>query len=339
MTARTLPDGQCVRHGRDAGVEVFRFVMAMLVILLHILPDATWSSSDPWGSPRWVVIADALCRCAVPFFFLISGYYFRAERGAVENSRRAIVRLLPIYVFWSVCYLVAAYVASGGRLGPWRWLRLLEGGGPAFHLWFLPALLFALITLSVSLALGGRRLAILVAATFALGGPILSDYHALLGIDSYPSHLNDIRRQLAAPAFVVIGYLLKTMPPIAIRTSLTLCAIAFAGLLAERTILILSVGNPALVNSDGLLGTFCFGTAVFLLARSLNDAHWVRPFARLGRISLAVFLCHLFLLWIVLAVIPPIPGRTLVCFVLIATGAIATALVLVRIPRLRRFTT
>jgi peptidoglycan/LPS O-acetylase OafA/YrhL len=65
----------------------------------------------------------------------------------------------------------------------------------------------------------------------------------------------------------------------------------------------------------------------------------VRPFASLGRISLAVFLCHLFLLWIVLAVIPPIPGRTLVCFVLIATGAIATALVLVRIPRLRRFTT
>ncbi|RYD23564.1 MAG: hypothetical protein EOP89_11935, partial [Lysobacteraceae bacterium] len=263
----------------------------------------------------------------------------RAERGAVENSRHAVGRLLPIYAFWSICYLVAAYCAFGGELGPWRWMRMLEGGGPAFHLWFLPALLFALITLSLSLKLGGRRLAVLVAATFALGGPILSDYHALLGIASYSSHLNDIRRQLAAPAFVVIGYLLKTMPPIATRTSLTLCAIAFAGLLAERYILIVSGGNAALVNSDGLLGTFCFGTGVFLLARSLNDADWIRPFAWLGRISLAVYLCHLFYLWIVLAVIPPIPMRTLVCFVLIAASTTATALVLVRIPQLRRFTT
>lgn len=323
---------------RDAGIELFRFVMAMLVILLHILPVTQPSASDPWGGPYWLAIADTLCRCAVPFFFILSGYYYRPDRSAVANLRRAWVRLTPIYLFWFVCYLGVAFVFPDRWPDPWRVIHLFDGG-PGFHLWFLPALIFALTALTVSLALGGPRLAVAVAALLAVGGPILLDYHALASVAPYSPHLSDIRRQLAAPAFVVIGYLLRAAPALGVRASLSLCLVTYAGLLAERHALIVGVGDRAIIYADGLIGTFCFGAAVFLLARSLNPVPGVSRAAGLGALGLPIYLSHIVFLWGWQRHVPAMPARTLVLFALIAGSATVSAMGLIRIGWLRRFTT
>lgn len=339
MTSRDADDQRPAARVRDPGIDLFRFLMAMLVILLHILPSTWPTPGNPWGSPRWAVVADAVCRAAVPFFFIASGYYFRVDRGVAANIRRAVTRLAPIYLFWMAIYLGVAVVFAPTHLpGRWQWLTVFDGE-PGFHLWFIPALIFALLTLTVTLALGGRGLAVAVALLFALAGPILGAYYPLLGIDRYPPLLLDLRRQLAAPAYVAIGYLLRTAPPVGVRTSVVLCVLALIAGTAERYLLFVVVGNHAVIDTDGLVLCFCFGAAVFLLARSLNGMALASRLAPLGRLSLAVYLCHIVFLWAWQAVLPAIPGRVPVLWMLIAGSATGTAAILVRIRWLRRFTT
>ena len=312
--------------------------MAMLVVALHTFPDTNPSLINLNGKSLGIIALDAVCRCAVPFFFITSGYYFRVERGVWTNVRRVVVRLTPIYLFWSICYLPPASFFD--RVPDhWRLLELFQGGGYAYHLWFLPALAFGIVTLTVTLAVGGLRFAVLTAAALALIGPLLFDYHPVFGVDQYSSHLADFGRQLAAPAYVIIGYLLKRAPAVSTRTCIALCLATLIGILVERYCLAVIIGNAAVKSGDGLIMTFCFGAAVFLLARSLDDAVWVRRFAWLGAISLAVYICHIFFMWIYQYYLPVMPGRRLVCFVLTAGSATLAAIGLVRIPLLRRLTT
>lgn len=187
--------------------------------------------------------------------------------------------------------------------------------------------------------IGGRYLAVTAAAVLAIVGPLLFDYHALLGIAQYPTPLADLRRQLAAPLFVVIGYLLQGTSPLSPKSSMLLCVLFFAALIAEQAVLRDILGNVAIANGDGLIATFLFGTAVFQLARSLNDTPAVTRFANLGAISLAIYICHMLFIWIVPGMIPAMPGRLIVLFAAIAAASTATAMVLIRIPGVRRVVT
>ncbi|RYE94595.1 MAG: hypothetical protein EOO77_43990 [Oxalobacteraceae bacterium] len=90
------------RPSRDGGIDAFRYAMALLVIGLHILPPVAVGPDRPLGLPGWAVAVDVLSRCAVPFFFITSGYYFRPDRGVWSNLQRTVVRIAPIYIVWYV---------------------------------------------------------------------------------------------------------------------------------------------------------------------------------------------------------------------------------------------
>lgn len=318
---------------REGAVDTFRFVMAMMVILLHLLP----SNSDlPWSMPLWAVVPDAICRSAVPYFFIVSGYYFRDTRSPSENIATIFKNLLPIYLFWSVVYLVI------GSLSPVHWafrpIMLLEGGY-GFHLWFLPALGFGIATLAICLSIGGVWLAAIIAVGLAVIGPIAFSYHPLIGMQDYPSALAHLQRQLAAPAFVLIGFLLRKAPQLDWKPCLMLAMLALASLVMERWFVGIYLHNRAAINADGLVFTFLLGTSVFLLARSLNQFRIVTRFAGWGAVSLAIYVSHLLYVWLFKAVIPMIPGRTPLMFLLTAICAVTTSVWLIRIPIIRDFCT
>ncbi|WP_277923640.1 acyltransferase [Sphingomonas sp. TREG-RG-20F-R18-01] len=323
---------------RDGGIELFRYVMALLVIGIHVLPPVAVNSAQPLGLPDWAVAMDVLCRCAVPFFFIASGYYFKPERGVVANLTRAIARIAPIYGAWYCLYLAVAAALPEKLPSHWRILALIDGG-PAFHLWFLPALLLGLIILTISLAAGGRVLAILVAMVLAAAGPALADYHALIGMDTYPAHLNDFKRQLGAPAFVVIGYLLKGTKVQRPSFAFVLCGLSLVAMFAERYSVTLVLGNRDVGNAESLLAVFPFGASVFNLARSLNGDGPLDRLSGLGRISLAVYLIHPLFIWMIRTHLDAGFGYYLYIAGIVAAGSTATAFVVVRVPWLRRLIT
>ncbi|WP_242137398.1 acyltransferase [Sphingomonas sp. TREG-RG-20F-R18-01] len=325
-------------HLRDRGIDAFRYAMALLVIGIHILPPVAVGPDRPLGLPGWAVVVDVICRCAVPFFFITSGYYFRPERGAFANLKRSVVRIAPIYVVWYLFFISAAVFVPGKLPGHWRIMTLVDGG-PAFHLWFLPALIFGLATLTLTLALGGRTLAIAVAALLAIGGPFLANYHSLVGMPHYSSHLNDFKRQLAAPAFVLMGYLFRGTRPTNLSIAAVLCAVAISAMFVERYFVIMVVGNKAIGNAESLLAVFAYGAAVFNLARCLNNSPAVQTLSWLGNASLGIYLIHVLFIWMFRQTVDTGPWQFIFLGTIVASISTVAAVLAIRAPLLRRFMT
>ena len=301
----------------------------MLVIVLHLLPN------NPlllWGMNAWQLTVDTVCRCAVPFFFITSGYYYRENKGFMSRLKAIFVQLSPIYLFWSILYFIITYFITNQVYV--RPLIILEGAG-GFHLWFLPGLMFGLAIFTIGLRIGGWRMAAFISLILAIAGPVLLNYHTIFGLFQYPHLLTEIWRQLAAPAFITIGFLIRKLPRITSRAAATLCFLSFWVMIIERYYLTFYLSSGHAPSGDSLVSIFLFGPSVFLLSLSLNNSTIVSRFSFLGSLSLSIYLCHLIYIWLATRFTPQMPYRTLVMFFVVAVCSTFTAAALVRIPYLR----
>lgn len=133
---------------RDPSIDRLRGLGAWCVVLIHATPFLA-SSIPLLSAAGWTLLV--LCQDAVPFFFVLSGYYL--ARRWKDQSRptppwRGTGRILSLYVPWFLVYL-AFDAARGLPIDPILVLRrfasLSDGTAPTtgFHLWFLPSLVYA----------------------------------------------------------------------------------------------------------------------------------------------------------------------------------------------------
>lgn len=184
---------------RNHTIDILRLAAAFAVICLH-----NFSGSGVWAGEQIV----ALCRFAVPLFFLFSGYF-----SAGFDRKRKLRQILRIFVLTVLSNL--AYLAldlsrvQGGSfmvklhlqelLTPQSWQNFLLFNESPFssHLWFLGALLYCLLLDLLFDCLFGRfaknmlqwplsfcRKIAAVAAGVLLGtGLIIYDINAINGVD------------------------------------------------------------------------------------------------------------------------------------------------------------
>jgi surface polysaccharide O-acyltransferase-like enzyme len=274
---------------RQQSIDAMRFCFCYLVILLHCLPDEASTSI----APGILVPLKILCRSAVPFFFITSGYFLGlANRAPKELLGRILERLLPIYAFWLTVYCI--YVALDPTMDLNLDWKTLTSGGAAFHLWYLPALAIGLAFVGVGTTLLGGRTTALACAVLAAIGLGCGAYHDLLGLPG------EARRGgvLVAPAFVFIGFCFATRPTRPRRAYAVASALAALLLaLVEEWWISARSGSAPLVSHDFILSTFLLGSAMFLLVRSIAPSPLIAKLASLGRISLGVYAAHLLILW------------------------------------------
>lgn len=135
-------------EGRNRQIDQLKGLGAAFVVLIHA-PPLVHSSVASLAWIGWSI--QMLCLVAVPFFFMASGYHL-AKRWSSEATPKAPVRqslrLGMLYIPWFALYAVGD--ALYGR--PWepiavlrRFLSFSDGDIPtgAFHLWFLPSLIYA----------------------------------------------------------------------------------------------------------------------------------------------------------------------------------------------------
>jgi len=171
---------------RIRSVDTFRVLAILAVIALH---TASYGGPDgPGVTQNTATLLNQLERFAVPVFFMFSGYFWARKcsdaRDHLVRSLQVARRVLLIYVVWALVYLAVAGVEAqwaDGPAGPMRHLLharatghlgfahvFLRGG--TIHLWFLPALVCALVTSGVMMAFRLRRLLIVLAVVlFAVG--------------------------------------------------------------------------------------------------------------------------------------------------------------------------
>lgn len=154
-----------MKHGKPfAALDGFRLLAAVLVVCNHTSPLASCSPGGDFFLTR------VLARLAVPFFFMVSGYFL--EQSDWRNAPRLLKKTAVLYGAAVLLYLPLN--AYAGQLTP-DLLRKVVTDGTFYHLWYFPALLVG-VPLARALRRLGPRAALAAAGALYLIG---------LGGDSY----------------------------------------------------------------------------------------------------------------------------------------------------------
>jgi len=305
---------------RHAGTDAMRYVLCLAVVVLHSLPR------PEFGRPEtWAFLTATICRGAVPFFFVASGFYAPVQKHpSAQIVFRPLRRLLPAYAIWLVIYLVADRLKTGHLHFS---LATLATGGSGYHLWFLPALGVALALVCGGTALVGSRATGLICLALALAGLMLDGYRNVFGLPELGG-----TRILMAPLPVYIGALIRRSHlnitiPFAILAVLG-CWIA---IIAEEE-LIGFVAKRYPESHNAVIATFGLGVSLFLLSQALPRSDAIEKLARLGRISLGVYALHL----LIIINLAPILGQQDVLRVLTIAAVTFTVATLVSVALARQ---
>ncbi|MDD6467555.1 MAG: acyltransferase [Erysipelotrichaceae bacterium] len=138
-------------------LDWLRYISAILVLLLHLRPFQNQIDALDLS------INNIIGRICVPLFFLITGYFVAKKQMKQPDYIRHYIRsMLPFYLVWSMLYLpVTIHMFFYQReviqqflpvIPLWGWIVLtpvvlivmLVYAGTYYHLWYFPALFFAL---------------------------------------------------------------------------------------------------------------------------------------------------------------------------------------------------
>lgn len=171
MNARTYP-----------GIDIFRVVSAILVITIHTSPLAAWSATAD------LLLTRDLARIAVPFFFMVTGFFVLP--GTTHSLLRFLKRTALLYLFAIVLYLpINIYMRSFHQITLSALCQMLFVDGTMYHLWYLPAAMGgALISRGLYRAFGLRTALVVATLFYAIG----------LGGDSYYGLIAQLPKAAAA---------------------------------------------------------------------------------------------------------------------------------------------
>lgn len=111
------------------GIDLIKFICAILVFTIHVFPirDGASATTDLIN----YVLLRGLCRIAVPFFFVCSGYFLFQKMSIYD---------LDVNIIKNYCFKILKL------LGTWQLLLFF---GHKDHLWYLSATVVAVIAVSI----------------------------------------------------------------------------------------------------------------------------------------------------------------------------------------------
>ena len=248
-----------------------------------------------------------LTRFAVPFFFLVSGYFWaRGIRGGKSVElvfSRPAKRVMMLFAVWSLVYLLvpdrisyfkqhgfaAFYAVPAGRIADARMADWLLHG-TSEHLWFLLSLAWALTIATVLIRLRWQRLMLPIAGALYVVGLLGGAYSATaFGIDL---GLNTRDGPFFSLIFFAMGWYFadeNVRLNSRVGWALTVGGIA---LQSVESLHLYASHHLAPTSHDYLFGTLAFGVGVMTLTLanpSFGSRQWV---SKLSTYTLGVYVCH-----------------------------------------------
>jgi surface polysaccharide O-acyltransferase-like enzyme len=294
---------------RIQGVDVVKLIAITGVIVIHAAPFSEMSAER--GIYRQLeILLNQSSRFAVPFFFIISGYFFGIKERddklkIISNTVVTVKRLFLIFLAWNVIYILPYNVGAiyeYGLSGPFKvayWhlisltsdpVRLIFHGTKA-HLWFLAGLIWAVSFTGLFQYWGLYRSAFIIAAGLYLIGLLGHSYSdSPLGI-----HFNfDIRNHIFfSTIFFITGYQLAHFKPGPSWFPLGIAAFAFGAAIhfTEIYVLWMLYGTDPHIHSY-TIGTYVMGIGVTVVALSNNRLLNIEALAKIGKYVLGIYVVH-----------------------------------------------
>lgn len=155
---------------RNCSIDMFRMVCACLVLLIHIPLFFDIDSNLSY------FVSHILTRCAVPYFFCISGYFYTRKLIQGRNCFiHTFIGILRIYTIWTIIYYLYDIIMlwkKGESFIIWgkdaivNYLFLGSSG----HFWFFTALLFCIALVSLLHHFGGLKILAFFSLVFYIYG-------------------------------------------------------------------------------------------------------------------------------------------------------------------------
>ncbi|MDD5021042.1 MAG: acyltransferase [Endomicrobiaceae bacterium] len=200
---------------RNCSLDIFRYFCALLVVAIHIHPfmDVNYSMG--------YLATQIIPRIAVPFFFVLSGYYFIQNLYNNSSVFKTVRKIFIVYILWSVIYLSIYIFNSISNSVPLiviikECMLKFFILGSYYHLWFFPALFFAMGTVFIAHKLKFLKLLFIISLIFYIIGCIGCSWYEIGNKITFLSTIinlhefNIIRRILfMGLPFFMVGYLLN----------------------------------------------------------------------------------------------------------------------------------
>lgn len=293
---------------RIVSVDVFKLLAITAVIAIHTEP---FRGSVPGDSNSWQylsVLINQLARFAVPFFFVISGYFWGTKiKNGVSVASVSISlakRICLIFAAWSVIYALPYNLSSiveFGPLGPikvayWNLLNLSKNPvtlvmqGTKVHLWFLIALLFSLGISSLLVEKKKHKTLIALSVVLYLIGLLAKAYSDTpLGVHT---NFNTRNGPFFGTIFFVSGYFLSNLTPKPgwFSKGVTLLGVGWLFHFSELYILCKLYGtNPY---QDYVFGTYFMGVGAALVSLSNDALFRNKVLSDVGKFTLGIYVIH-----------------------------------------------
>lgn len=191
-------------------LDCFRLIAALLVIAIHTSPLTSFSGEADFFFTR------VLARIAVPFFLMVTGFFFPSDP---DKLRKSLKKLCLLYGAAILLYLpLGLYAGHYRALYFTDALRMLLFDGSFYHLWYFPAAITGMIIVfALKRVLKLRRICVISVVLYVIGlfgdsyfglaeklPPVKAAYEGMFRLFSYTR--NGI---FMAPVFLVLGILIQ----------------------------------------------------------------------------------------------------------------------------------
>jgi len=245
---------------RNNNVDIFRLLASFFIVFLHTGfnnmnqdLEAVVRISGRWG---------------VPFFFLLSGYYF--QKSLINDPTRSVVKncikILNILIVADIVYIIALYLLDG----TFNWRHIFPGA--YFHLWFLPSLAIGTLAVYVFKKLNISFYITLSLSVLVIILVLVADSYSNLVHLPFPTRTGYVIPLLSIP-YMTIGscfYNKKWFKSMfTIKLGALLVIVGYLMQILEITLINIYTDRPA-TSHQYLIGTLFLSVGIFILAFSVN---------------------------------------------------------------------
>jgi len=290
---------------RIQSVDIFRLLAIIAVIAIHTTPFD--SNLYDW---KIGFVVNQVARFAVPFFFVIAGYFWsvkiRNGEDPILYAVKSIHRIFYLLIFWSVIYLVPfntliSSFSEFGLIGPikhtyWYISSLIEDPltlvfqGTQVHLWFLISLIISIAISAFFISKQWIKSLVIFSIVLYIFGVLSKSY-----IDT-PLGLNFEFNTRNGPFFgtilFVTGHFLSRLKPNK-KWLIYGAAIFIIGTFSHFfEISILSKIYGTQLRQDFVFGTLLMGIGVAIA--SLSNHHFLQSelLGKVGKMTLGIYASH-----------------------------------------------
>lgn len=193
------------------GLDRFRMAAAILVVAIHTAPLVSYSETGD------MILTGILARVAVPFFFMVTGFFLLSKERLTDFSyRNFFLKNAKLYALAVLLYLPLNFYAGHFSEGDsfTGFLQDLVFDGTFYHLWYFPGVLLGTGLLILLIRrLSGKGVLTVVLTLYLIGVlgdsyyGIASQWAPIASFYEFLFHFFDYTRNglFFAPVFLFLG--------------------------------------------------------------------------------------------------------------------------------------